>query len=74
MPTYLAGDELKRDARLGAKEARYEELEGAVKDADCERVKVTGGISLARGCCCEWKRERQNVSAFRCGTCRFKEE
>ena len=59
------------DHRHTSAEAKYEELEGAHKDADCSEVNVPGGISLEKGCCAEWKRESRYVQKFICGTCQF---
>lgn len=57
-----------KDTRVDADSAGYEELDGAVKDADCKVVKVKDGISNDKGCCCLWKRKGQ-PEYFQCGTC-----
>lgn len=44
------------------------ELNGAEKDADCEAVKVEGGVSSRLGCCNLFA-PRTGVSRFSCGTC-----
>lgn len=54
-----------------AKTAGYMELLGAVKNADCRIVQVTGGVSTQLGCCNEFKPEATDTSQFTCGTCRF---
>lgn len=59
------------DARESADHAGYVELAGAVKDADCQRVFVAGGVSRERGCCNDFKAQGKDVTAFKCGTCRF---
>jgi hypothetical protein len=61
------------DTRKSASAARYEELIGAHKDAECSAVRVPGGISLERGCCAEWKRESRYTTKFVCGTCTYQE-
>lgn len=61
----------KESARIPASKAGYMELAGAVKDADCSKVEVPGGVSRDRGCCNEFHPERKSVTAFRCGTCRY---
>jgi hypothetical protein len=60
--------ELLADLRVSAATAEYMELAGARKDADCEHVRVDGGVSSRLGCCDAytpppWSQE------FRCGTC-----
>jgi len=46
------------------------ELEGAVKDAECEIVEVKNGISSERGCCNLFDPEK-GAAAFQCGTCEY---
>jgi len=50
--------------------AGYMELEGAVKDAECEIVEVKNGISSERGCCNLFDPEK-GAAAFQCGTCEY---
>lgn len=57
-----------RSKRLSSGEAGYMELRGAKKDGDCEIVDVTGGISLRKGCCNEFK-PQSGADEFRCGEC-----
>lgn len=59
-----------RDARMSADQAGYMELPGAVKDGDCQRVKVANGISQHKGCCNEY-RPGKSSDEFRCGECKF---
>lgn len=59
--------------RFNARTVNYEELPGAVKDADCEAVEVEGGVSKDGGCCQTWERANQDVDKFACGTCKFLE-
>lgn len=59
-----------RDARMSADAAGYMELPGAVKDGDCQRVKVANGISQRKGCCNEY-RPGKSSDEFRCGECKF---
>lgn len=61
----------RKQQRVDAKAALYEELEGAVKDGGCQIVAVTGGVSTERGCCALWKRSSPDANAFRCGTCKY---
>jgi len=63
-----------KDARLTAAQAGYMELHGAVKDADCEKVRVEGGISSELGCCDEFSPETKETKKFSCGTCKHREE
>lgn len=56
------------DSRASAEEAGYLELDGAVKDSDCETVNVDGGVSSAGGCCNLWNRVPA-AKNFSCGTC-----
>lgn len=57
--------------RKSAKEVDYMELEGARKDADCERVEVEDGVSKERGCCNDFEHEKGKSLEFRCGTCEY---
>ena len=59
------------DDRLTEKQAGYMELAGAIKDADCEKVFVPGGVSRDRGCCNEFHRDNAGVTRFECGTCEY---
>jgi hypothetical protein len=59
--------------RMTAEEADYMELSGAVKDADCHKVEVDGGVSEKLGCCNEFK-PQTGEQQFRCGTCKFLKE
>ena len=57
--------------RLTAEDAEYMELAGAVKDADCKKVFVRGGVSKKLGCCDKFDPEDASVKNFRCGTCEY---
>jgi len=59
------------NARISAKAAEYMELSGAVKDADCKKVNVPGGVSKKLGCCDRFQPENKAVQEFRCGTCEY---
>lgn len=73
MSSYGAAKEiLKR--RLTAAQAGYMELLGAVKDADCRKVEVKGGISSDLGCCNEYQPESRKTKSFRCGECEYRKE
>jgi hypothetical protein len=61
-----------REKRQTAKEAGYMELQGAAKDADCEKVRVDGGVSSELGCCNEFQPEFEGTQKFSCGTCEYK--
>jgi hypothetical protein len=56
--------------RMSAKAADYMELDGAEKDADCEKVEVEGGVSSSRGCCNEFSPD-PGAKKFSCGTCTY---
>lgn len=58
--------------RASAEEAEYMELTGAVKDADCEKVEVDGGVSSNRGCCDFFQPVESSTTKFSCGTCEYK--
>ena len=60
---------VKKDERVSAEAAGYMEFEGAVKDADCKIVKVTGGVSSDLGCCNLFG--KTSVKKFSCGTCEY---
>jgi hypothetical protein len=47
------------------------ELQGAVKDGDCSKVDVQGGVSLDKGCCNSFQPQDDQVDAFKCGTCEY---
>lgn len=49
--------------------AGYMELVGAVKDADCSKVEVPGGVASNRGCCNLFEPESKDTMIFSCGTC-----
>ena len=57
--------------RLTPAQAGYMELEGAKKDADCDKVEVEGGVSRELGCCNEYQPENPGVQEFRCGECEY---
>ena len=56
--------------KVSAKTAGYMELDGAKKDAGCERVNVEGGVSSELGCCNLFGPEK-SAKQFRCGTCEY---
>jgi hypothetical protein len=56
--------------RVDARAAGYMELNGAKKDADCEIVKVDGGISQYRGCCNLYS-PFKGALKFDCGHCEY---
>lgn len=60
-----------RDDRLTPEQAGYMELVGAVKDADCHKVRVPGGVSQERGCCNKFEPFRKTVKEFECGQCEY---
>ena len=68
----VSGSKIKDD-RVSEKQAGYMELAGAEKDADCEKVKVPGGVSAKLGCCNYFEPESKSVTEFRCGTCSYVE-
>lgn len=65
--------DLKIQKRMSAKAADYMELDGAEKDADCEKVEVEGGVSSELGCCNEFKPE-SGADEFKCGECQYRKE
>jgi hypothetical protein len=56
--------------KVSAESAGYMELEGAEKDADCQIVKVEGGVSSDRGCCNLFDPEGK-AKKFSCGNCEY---
>lgn len=72
--------------RESAESAEYMELEGAIKDADCRKVKVSGfwimgehtdgpdGVSSERGCCDRYFPQNADTEGFKCGVCEYLEE
>ncbi|SRR6266571_4331205 len=56
--------------RISGKAAGYMELEGAVKDSDCEVVEEPGGVSSDGGCCNNFS-DKPRAKKFSCGTCVF---
>jgi hypothetical protein len=67
---YPREEDEKHDSRIPARTAGYVELSGAKKDADCELVKVKGGVSSQLGCCNKFRRKDKSVQEFKCGTCK----
>lgn len=57
--------------KISAARAEYMELKDAIKDDDCEKVEVKGGVSRDRGCCDKFEPEDKDVTQFRCGTCEY---
>jgi hypothetical protein len=47
------------------------ELQGAVKDGDCSKVDVQGGVSLDRGCCNFFEPQDDSTDTFSCGNCEY---
>lgn len=68
---YKENRKLLRSMRLSAAQAGYMELVGAVKDADCKKVAVKGGVSKELGCCNEFQPEAKTTKQFRCGVCEY---
>jgi hypothetical protein len=64
-------DHYNKSGRLSAGQAGYMELVGAVKDGDCRKVEVKGGISQELGCCNEFQPEAKSTKKFSCGTCEY---
>lgn len=56
--------------RESAQSAEYMELSGAVKDADCWKVEVPGGVSTELGCCDRYQPRNKDVQEFECGECK----
>jgi hypothetical protein len=59
------------DDRIPADKAGYMELAGAVKDGDCHKVRVQGGVSKNLGCCNKFEPESKSVQQFKCGNCEY---
>lgn len=57
-------------AKVSAKSVDYMELAGAKKDADCEHVEVSGGVSQERGCCNDFD-PNKGATSFKCGSCEY---
>lgn len=62
---------VKKDNRIPESKAGYMELEGAMKDADCHKVNVAGGVSKELGCCNYFEPEEKDTDKFSCGTCEY---
>ena len=60
------------DHRISSADAGYMELTNARKDADCKKVRVRGGISLALACCNRFEPDGAHVQSFKCGTCEYR--
>lgn len=60
--------------RESAESAEYMELSGALKDADCEKVEVDGGVSSDLGCCDRYQPESDDTKLFNCGNCEYVRE
>jgi hypothetical protein len=59
------------DKRIPSSQAGYMELTGSVKDGDCKKVEVAGGVSQQRGCCNEFQPEKKDTTQFNCGNCEY---
>lgn len=59
--------------RVSGDDAGYMELGGALKDADCEKVEVDGGVSSDLGCCDLYEPANDKVKQFKCGVCKYVE-
>jgi hypothetical protein len=57
--------------RVPEQTAGYMELAGAVKDGDCARVEVDGGVSSQLGCCNLFEPDNPKAKKFSCGTCEY---
>lgn len=57
--------------KVSAASVDYMELAGAVKDRDCSKVEVKGGVSSALGCCNAFEFQKGMPKQFRCGTCAY---
>jgi hypothetical protein len=55
--------------RVSARAAGYMELDGAVKDGDCNAVDVNGGVSGELGCCNLFN-PKPGAREFECETCK----
>jgi len=60
--------------RESAESAEYMELNGALKDADCEKVEVDGGVSSDLGCCDRFQPEADDTKSFNCGNCEYRRD
>jgi len=58
-------------SKISQEEAGYMELANAPKDASCQKVAMTGGVSKQLGCCNEFKPKGEWVKQFRCGMCEY---
>lgn len=58
-------------SKVPSAQAGYMELANAVKDADCKKVEVAGGVSHGLGCCNEFHPEAKGTNKFSCGTCEY---
>ncbi|HLZ90213.1 MAG TPA: hypothetical protein VKQ28_00760 [Candidatus Acidoferrum sp.] len=67
----MFGGRTKKDGRKDAESAGYMELEGARKDADCQKIRVAGGVSSDLGCCNLFEPKFNGVKKFSCGTCEY---
>src|SRR5437016_8848174 len=56
--------------KLSERASGYMELEEAQKDADCQIVSVSGGVSSKFGCCNLFDPE-PGAKKFTCGTCEY---
>lgn len=57
--------------KVSGAQAGYMELPGAVKDGDCRKVDVAGGVSKKRACCNHFHPENKSTTVFSCGTCEY---
>jgi hypothetical protein len=61
--------------RMTPEAAGYMELKGAVKDGDCKKVSVPGGVSFQLGCCNEFEAvDEDTTKKFSCGTCEYRKQ
>lgn len=58
----------RQTAKSTAEAAGYMELDDAQKDASCDIVSVSGGVSSRLGCCNLFD-PKSGAKEFRCGTC-----
>jgi hypothetical protein len=59
--------------RISGAQAGYMELVGAIKDADCYKVEVPGGVASNRGCCNEFEPKAKTTDKFSCGNCEHRD-
>lgn len=59
------------EQKVSAASVDYMELPGAVKDRDCTKVEVKGGVSSQLGCCNDFEFVKGQPKQFRCGTCEY---